>query len=260
MIRIIDANNFARIALETGQNVSDLYFEISNIALVHPTFVVWDGKNSIKKRRDIYPDYKKGRPGLPEDLRAQFDFLQQMVRISPATQLIVPDVEADDVIAALARKCHPDRVEIHSMDKDLAAIPNATLLPKKELPCPPRRLRLYKTLVGDKADNIKGIPGFGPKAWDKLEDHILDQLEIFLREKVVDRGFRELLTKVSTPKVGKWLIDDSNIDLIQRYWKIIGFFPVNDKLLTEYMENGIYNPAAARQIFDEFFLTEDAAA
>lgn len=256
MIRIIDANNWARIKLEGGDSVPDLYWEISNVAVSYPTFVVWDGTKSIQARRALLPEYKAGRPGMSEDMRDQFQFLYNILRISPATQIKVPFVEADDVIARLAAKIYPDEVSIFSTDADLAAIQNARPIPQKELPCEAKHLQLYKTLVGDKSDNIKGIPGFGAKAWEALTES-----DLYAIESSFESGYEACITqhllKVAPKRCHKWLMEPDAFDKLKIYRRVVQFMDVDDDSISENMENGIYNPDAARRIFEQL-LFEDA--
>lgn len=64
--------------------------------------VVFDapGKNF---RHVLYPDYKAHRPPMPDDLRAQIEPLQELIRAMGLPLIIEPDVEADDVLGTLAR-------------------------------------------------------------------------------------------------------------------------------------------------------------
>lgn len=256
MIRLIDANNWARIKLEGGDSVPDLYWEISNAAVSFPTFVVWDGEKSTKARKAIYPQYKEGRPPMSEDMREQFKFLQEMLRISPVTQIQVPFVEADDVIARLASKFHPDPVAIFSTDADLAAIKNAHPVPEKELPCKRQHLQLYKILVGDKSDNIKGIPGFGKKAWAALTESDLYALDGCFEGNHESCAIQHLM-KVAPKRCHKWLMQTDAFDQLKVLLQVVQFMKVDDNSITEHMENGIYNPDAARGIFEQL-LFEDA--
>ena len=63
-------------------------------------------------RDDLYPAYKAHRPPMPEDLREQIEPLQAVIRAMGLPLLVIPDVEADDVIGTLATQAaaagHPD--------------------------------------------------------------------------------------------------------------------------------------------------------
>jgi DNA polymerase-1 len=59
--------------------------------------VVFDAKGKTF-RNDMYPDYKAHRPPMPDDLRDQIAPLHELVEALGYPMIIVPDVEADDVI------------------------------------------------------------------------------------------------------------------------------------------------------------------
>ena len=130
-------------------------------------------------RDDLYPDYKAHRPPMPDELRAQIEPLHAIVRAMGLPVLIVPDVEADDVIGTLAVQAAAAGVPtlISTSDKDLAQLvdDHVTLVNTMtdqvldragvidKLGVPPERVVDYLTLVGDSVDNVPGVPQCGPK-------------------------------------------------------------------------------------------------
>jgi DNA polymerase-1 len=130
-------------------------------------------------REDIYPAYKANRPQMPDELRAQVEPLHAIVRAMGLPLLMVPGVEADDVIATLAvqaaRQGLP--VLISTGDKDLAQLVgggitlvntmNDQTLDREgvvaKFGVPPERIVDYLALVGDSVDNVPGVPQCGPK-------------------------------------------------------------------------------------------------
>ena len=66
-----------------------------------PIAVVFDAKGKTF-RNDLYQDYKANRPPMPDDLREQIAPIHDIIRAMGLPLLIVPDVEADDVIGTLA--------------------------------------------------------------------------------------------------------------------------------------------------------------
>ncbi|WP_215778795.1 DNA polymerase I [Paludibacterium sp. B53371] len=130
-------------------------------------------------RDDMYPDYKANRPSMPEDLAAQVAAVHEVVRAAGWPMLVVPGVEADDVIGTLARQAEAAgmRVVISTGDKDIAQLvtPLVTLVntmtnEKLDIPgvqekfgVPPERIIDYLTLIGDKVDNVPGVEKCGPK-------------------------------------------------------------------------------------------------
>ena len=132
-------------------------------------------------RDDLYPDYKAHRPPMPDELRAQIEPLHAIVRAMGLPLLIVPDVEADDVIGTLAIQAAAAGIPtvISTSDKDLAQLVDdritlvntlneqVQILDRAgvigKLGVPPERVVDYLTLVGDSVDNVPGVPQCGPK-------------------------------------------------------------------------------------------------
>jgi DNA polymerase-1 len=130
-------------------------------------------------RDDLYPDYKAHRPPMPDELRAQVEPLHAIVRAMGLPLLVVPDVEADDVIGTLATRAAAAGIPtlISTGDKDLAQLVDdrITLINTMtdqvldragvidKLGVPPERVVDYLTLVGDSVDNVPGVPQCGPK-------------------------------------------------------------------------------------------------
>ena len=130
-------------------------------------------------RDDLYPDYKAHRPPMPDELRAQIEPLHAIVRAMGLPLLVVPEVEADDVIGTLAAQAAATGlpVLISTGDKDLAQLvgEHVTLINTMtdqrldragvidKLGVPPERVVDYLALVGDSVDNVPGVPQCGPK-------------------------------------------------------------------------------------------------
>ncbi|WPL18801.1 DNA polymerase I [Thiorhodovibrio winogradskyi] len=130
-------------------------------------------------RNALFADYKANRPEMPDDLRQQIEPLREIVRALGLPLLIVPEVEADDVIGTLATRAEAAglRTLISTGDKDLAQLVtdrihlvntmNDNLLDpegvREKFGVPPERIVDYLSLVGDSVDNIPGVPKCGPK-------------------------------------------------------------------------------------------------
>jgi DNA polymerase-1 len=137
--------------------------------------VVFDAKGKTF-RNDMYPEYKANRPPMPDDLRVQIEPLLEIIRAEGYPLLIVPDVEADDVIGTLSTN-YPNEVIISTGDKDMAQLVNERVSLINTMSntfhdiqgvidkygVPPERIRDYLALMGDKSDNIPGVPKVGPK-------------------------------------------------------------------------------------------------
>jgi DNA polymerase-1 len=133
------------------------------------------GKNH---RHDIYPEYKAHRKPADEDLVVQIEPLYAIVRAMGFHFICEPGVEADDVIATLAKLADAQKMQtiIASGDKDLMQLvnDNITQLDMKgkhydrqavieKMGVVPERILDLLALTGDSADNIPGIPSVGPK-------------------------------------------------------------------------------------------------
>jgi len=135
-------------------------------------------------RKELYPEYKANRPPPPEDLVPQFELVDRAVEGFRIPAVRLPGYEADDVIATLAVRGQAAGMEVTvvSSDKDLMQLvgPGVTLLDTMrdrvmgpgevaaKFGVSPERLGDLLALVGDKVDNVPGVPGVGPKTAAKL--------------------------------------------------------------------------------------------
>jgi DNA polymerase-1 len=140
--------------------------------------VVFDAKGKTF-RNDLYKDYKANRPPMPDDLRSQIEPLHELVEALGFPIIVVPDVEADDVIGTYARQATEENIHtlISTGDKDLAQLvnPHVTLINTmnnlvmdeagvmEKFDVPPSAIIDYLALMGDTSDNIPGVPKVGPK-------------------------------------------------------------------------------------------------
>jgi len=145
--------------------------------------VVFDAKGKTF-RDDIFPEYKANRPPMPDDLRAQIEPIHAIVKAMGLPLLMVDGVEADDVIGTLAQQATEQGIEtvISTGDKDMAQLVNehVTLINTmsntmtdvaavhEKYGIAPNRIIDYLALMGDKVDNIPGVPSVGPKTATKL--------------------------------------------------------------------------------------------
>ncbi|RLQ18090.1 DNA polymerase I [Vibrio sp. SBT000027] len=140
--------------------------------------VIFDAKGKTF-RDDMYPEYKANRPPMPDDLRCQIEPLHNVIRAMGLPLISIPGVEADDVIGTLASQASAMGmpVLISTGDKDMAQLvdDNVTLINTmtnvvmdregviEKFGIPPELIIDYLALMGDKVDNIPGIPGVGDK-------------------------------------------------------------------------------------------------
>ena len=137
--------------------------------------------DSRAQRRALYPDYKNtaSRAKNKQD-PTKYELLRQfksedLPNLGGIFIVEKPGVEADDIIRSLVRLVAGPNVDIEIASNDgdlvdLTALDGVTQPQGKMAPCCscPTEIPLYKTLVGDTGDNIKGLKGFGDKAWEKL--------------------------------------------------------------------------------------------
>lgn len=140
--------------------------------------VVFDAKGPTF-RNDLYSEYKAHRPPMPDDLRSQIEPLHRIIEAMGLPLLCVSGVEADDVIGTLARQASLEgrHTLISTGDKDMAQLvdqhvtlintmTNTVLDPQgvvDKFGIPPELIIDYLALMGDKVDNIPGLPGVGEK-------------------------------------------------------------------------------------------------
>ena len=140
--------------------------------------VVFDDKGRTF-RDDLYDKYKANRKAMPEELVPQVEPIHQIVKALGLPILVIPGVEADDVIGTLAKQAAKvnKNTLISTGDKDLAQLVDQhitlvntmtdTLLDPAgvvaKFGIAPNQMIDYLTLVGDTSDNIPGVPQVGPK-------------------------------------------------------------------------------------------------
>lgn len=130
-----------------------------------------------------YPEYKGTREKMPDDLRAQMERIREMVDAFGIPRLEMDGFEADDVIGSVSKKVAEQGfgVKIITGDKDLlqlvdkriiVSLPGKQLADSKDygpqdvfefLGVNPEQVVDFKAMIGDKSDNIPGIPGIGEK-------------------------------------------------------------------------------------------------
>jgi len=130
-------------------------------------------------RDEMFEEYKATREPMPDELRLQIDPLLEAVPAMGLPLLRIEGVEADDVIGTLCQKAVEGGMDVlvSTGDKDMAQLVedkitlintmSGTVLDragvKKKFDVFPEQIIDYLALVGDKSDNIPGIPKVGPK-------------------------------------------------------------------------------------------------
>jgi DNA polymerase-1 len=183
-------------------------------------------------RFDAYPDYKAGRPSMPDDLRAQFPIVRELVTMMGVPIRELEGYEADDVIGTLALKAAAEDVDTCIVSGDLdglqlvndhirlfttrMGVANTVVYDEAKVAerygLRPDQMLDYKALKGDTSDNIPGVPGVGEKtavallqqfgSLDNLFEH-LDEVKGKLRERLAEHRESAFLSR----RVGRIVID-----------------------------------------------------
>ncbi|MBT6105169.1 MAG: DNA polymerase I [Porticoccaceae bacterium] len=177
--------------------------------------VVFDAKGKTF-RDEMYGEYKANRPSMPDDLRLQIEPIHNIIRAMGMPMLVIEGVEADDVIGTLALQATAAEqpVVISTGDKDIAQMVNEHIVMENTMTntvmdregvlekfgIPPELIIDYLALLGDKSDNIPGVPGVGEKTALGLLQGIGGLDDIYARlDEVAGLAFRG--AKTMAPKL-----------------------------------------------------------
>jgi DNA polymerase-1 len=152
-------------------------------------------------RHERFEAYKATRKPLPDPLRAQLSRLPELLDAFGVPVHCAPGFEADDVLATLARSiaARGELVRVVTGDRDLfqtagervdvlfigrrgekpIVYDGAAILGRFGVP--PGKLPSYMALIGDKSDNIPGVPGIGPRSAAKLVANVSSVAELLDR-------------------------------------------------------------------------------
>ncbi len=156
-------------------------------------------------RHEKYPEYKAGRKGMPDELRAQMPLLKKLLTLMGYKCLECEGFEADDILGTLARLCEEsdnecviatgDRDSFQLVSDKTKVLLSATKAGKPEITeytpqllmekygVKPHQMIEIKALQGDASDNIPGVAGVGEKTADDLIkrfgsiDHIYSEID-----------------------------------------------------------------------------------
>jgi len=146
----------------------------------HPDYVavVFDARGKTF-RHELYAQYKATRPPMPDELACQIEPLHEIIAAMGLPMLVIPGVEADDVIGTLASEAAGAglRTIVSTGDKDMAQLvdQHTSLINTmnnvhmdgdgvvEKFGVRPDQIIDYLTLVGNPVDNVPGVPMVGPK-------------------------------------------------------------------------------------------------
>lgn len=200
---LIDANSFIHRAFHAlppltspeGMPVGAIYGLSSTLLKVireeTPQYIAaaFD-RPEVTFRKELYEDYKINRPKAADELITQIIKARELFEIFDIPSFEKAGFEADDIIGTLTQKFKDekdlkiiiltgdlDSLQLIHSDKVVAKIPkkgiNETMIYNEKavierFGIKPKELIDFKGLVGDKSDNIPGVPGIGPKTAARL--------------------------------------------------------------------------------------------
>lgn len=195
--------------------------------------IAWD-KGKSTERLALYPEYKSGRVGKytvedKENMERQMKILRKMFKLLPVKQVFVKNVEADDLIGMLCRKLTGKKLIISNdtdffqlISKDVK-IYNSTIdkvLSVKNiedhLDYPVKHYILWKSMVGDTSDSIKGIKGIGPV---KARNIIINGLTSKKKLPITKEEMEILDRNKYLISIGALVTDEQEAKLIKKYNK-----------------------------------------
>lgn len=186
----------------TGGVYGFVSLAIELIKKLEPDYVAvaWDKRGTnIRKRREIYPEYKAGRKPAPEDFYQQIPILMELLEAFGWPLYELDDYEADDIMATFAMEAAEKGVETCLITSDLDALqavsPTTRVFAMKnglsniqeftpesfeaKYGIRTEQFLDLKSLMGDSSDNLPGVPGVGQKTAVKLLQEYGDLDEVF---------------------------------------------------------------------------------
>lgn len=175
----------------TGGVFGFVSLAIELIKKLEPDYVAvaWDKRGTnIRKRLEIYPDYKSGRKAAPDDFYEQIPILHELLEAFGWPLYEIDDYEADDIMATFARQAEEKGVETCLITSDLDALQSVSPMTRvfamknglsnieeftseyfeSKYGLKTSQFLDMKSLTGDSSDNLPGVPGIGQKTAVKL--------------------------------------------------------------------------------------------
>ena len=252
----------------SGAHVGGLVGFLRSLGFVTRTFdptrvlVVWDGKGGSGNRQNIDPNYKAQRAtsrithwGLYDSKEEEMEALigqlfrvQDYLECLPIHQIVMEKLEADDIIAYVAKRASNagKKVTIVSSDKDFfqlidqnieiyAPVKKKTFTydnVKEEIGVLPQNYNIVKALLGDNSDNLQGVKGLGIKTilaeWTSfthdpnasLQD-VWDLCEVKMEEEKPKKIFAKIIHNWDKVLTNYQLMDLHNSSLDEREIQIV---------------------------------------
>lgn len=251
---IIDALSHLRVRMENEPGLMFLRGVMNDAFLPGMRIWVWDGPRASASRKAIYPAYKT-RPNRDHQAELNLNLVRDMLDCTSSWQIRMPDVEGDDVIAALTayflRAQPQSSIEVLCRDSDLVALaadPRVSVSHQVK-GVEPRHIRLRKLCLGKPSDTIPGIKGFGQKAWDAADK---DELQRVMNE--VLAGLRPDTSHLMSKASSNWLEDPENVELLRVFARVIDPIPIPDDQLNRWLKQGSNDPLKLAELQRTYLL------
>jgi len=242
--------------------------------------VAWDKpKTNIRKRREIYPEYKAGRKPAPADFYEQIPILQELLEAFGWPFYELDDYEADDILGAFAMQAAKKGIETDLITSDLDALqlvsPTTKVYALKnglsnleefdvayfetKYGIDVEQFLDLKSLKGDSSDNLPGVPGIGEKTavqllqdyktLDGIYEH-LDDIKPSIAKKLEAGKDLAYITKevgriwVDAPVELDWDVADVNDTNLPKVAEILKRLEFNSlvKRLPKHMQEDVQHP------------------
>ena len=236
---LVDAHNFLhrnyhalpKLTTSAGLEVGALYgftrWLLKMLQEFHPTYVAvcFDSPGGCARRKALWPTYKGTRKKPDDALVSQLNLARDLVSRLGLAMVAKPGIEADDLMAFLARKAAQAQVPsvLATTDKDVYQFltdmiyiwpagskdgfkgPQAA---KEKFGVSTAFLPDYFSIVGDASDNIPGVRGVGPKSAIELIEKF-GHLEDILRAAHQDNPDMK-------PALAKKILDNEDLALLSK--------------------------------------------
>ena len=245
-----------------------------------------------------YTPYKAQRPTMPDNMRPQFGRIREVVQAFGIPIYEKDGFEADDVLGTLSVQAKALGVDtiIYTGDMDTLQLVNDAVMVKvakrgisevTEYNVPevearygfttPKKLTDFKGLVGDKSDNIPGVPGIGEKTATRLINDYGDLEGILAHTDALKPKEQKLLTEwADQARQSKHLAtivldvpvqldleacrpDNINSERVLAIFRELGFRSLVEKVLTVFKQIGVSTPASLDEVLPPLSETSDAS-
>lgn len=274
---------------------------IAKILKPEKVVIFFDGKGGSTKRREILSEYKEGRrpptvvgrlyqfssqEKADQNRQYQFKILQDLLEYLPVNVIVSNNFETDDGIAYVVKfKKYFDfnDIIITSCDRDFYQLVNKDVLiynpmSKKlineksiieEFGIHPKNWLFYRSISGDKSDNVDGVKGIGPKTLCKMFNLHDEQLEYSTEDIEI---LYENCAELQKDKKQKTLLNNliklyENKSKIERNWKLMDLknplmSNVSEQFITSRIKdfNGTFKKMDLYRMFDKIGIGFDGMA